>query len=86
MEEVTFFNISKKDDNLIHVGGFDNKIALYDIRNIGQGAVRKSKDLNGGIWRIDSKILQDGEEYLVVANCGGNEFYVLNSQCKATPH
>lgn len=48
MEEVTFFYESLTDNALLHVGGFNEKIHSYDLRNPKK--IFKASDLqNGGI-------------------------------------
>ena len=80
MEEVTFFYRSLTDPNLVHVGGFDSTIKLFDIRKL-RTVVKESKDLGGGVWRMTGKVI-DGEEYIAIATCSGNQFKILNTNCK----
>ena len=81
MEEVTFFHQSQINPNLLHVGGFNSTIQLYDLRKLGK-PVLSSGDLGGGIWRI-SPFVVDNKELLGVATCSGNQFKVLSAdECK----
>ena len=79
MEEVTFFYRSLVNPDLVHVGGFNSKIKLYDIRNL-RSQIKESDDLGGGIWRISGKLI-NGDEHIAVATCSGNQFKILDSEC-----
>jgi hypothetical protein len=84
MEEVTFFYESLTDPNLLHVGGFNEKIQLYDLR-MPKKVVKESESLGGGIWRMDGKMV-NGEERIAICTCSGNEFRILDKECKRLTH
>lgn len=78
MEEVTFFYESLTDDNLLHIGGFNEKIQLYDLRK-PKHVLRESEAQGGGVWRMDGKLV-NGKEYIAICTCSGNEFRILDSE------
>jgi hypothetical protein len=80
MEEVTFFYESLSDPNYLHVGGFNEKIQLYDLR-MPKKVVKESESQGGGIWRMSGKLIND-KEYIAICTCSGNEFRILDNECK----
>jgi len=73
MEEVTFF--LQEDSNMLHIGGFNSLINKYDIRNLKK-PILVSDDLGGGIWRLSKY-----GGLIGCANCSGDSFQVLSSDC-----
>lgn len=76
---MTFFYESLTSQNVLHIGGFNEKIQCYDLRQ-PKKILLSSDPQGGGIWRMDGKLIGQ-KEHIAICTCSGNEFRVLDDEC-----